>query len=146
MFEDFKSNRVLASATPRQRKPSGSKEGLLNAPLEWLDDTLFGWSKSSKSHLLGSAGEGYNVRKSRSSSRVSSDAGSGYGTENEDTDYDAVLGMERDLAVQTQESRQRRKSYQDLKAARQADAPSSSSGAASTALEVETDGSGLRQR
>lgn len=147
VFEDFKSNRVFPSSAPRTRKSSGNKESLLNAPLEWLDDTLFGWSKNSKPAFGSGSREG--VRKSRSSSQAASEVGSTIASDNEDggeADYDTVLGVERKLSVQSPDGRQRRKSFQDLQAAKADAEVAGASSATSTARETLTGEGEIRHR
>lgn len=62
------------------------------------------------------------MKRSRTSSRASSSSYVSQLEDVDDADYDKVLGMERDMSTQTHEGRSRRKSYNDLKAAKETEA------------------------
>lgn len=93
IWEDFDRNRVIAPTssapaspeTSHRRKSSYEQNDLLNHPLAWLDERLFGWSQYDK--------------RSRPTNGADSDATSappsGYTSEEEegDGDFDSVIGQ-----------------------------------------------------
>ncbi|KAI0273599.1 glycerol-3-phosphate O-acyltransferase [Gloeopeniophorella convolvens] len=126
LYDDFDKNRVLApsSSVPissgkpglRQRKSGAAavetQENLLAHPMNWLDERLFGWSRSAERGT--SAWAGPQPRSQDISRAPSPDA-----SDDEDTgDYDNVLDLLRPVEGQPTPSRARSRSqhgsYADL--------------------------------
>ncbi|KAI0341694.1 glycerol-3-phosphate O-acyltransferase [Trametopsis cervina] len=95
-FEDFDESRILvpsASVPPplgqsglRKRNVKDSQSGLLNHPMTWLDEQLFGWSRSSVRGTSVWAGHG-DGNESEMSRPITPDD-----SEDEVGDYDNLLG------------------------------------------------------
>ncbi|KAI0704342.1 hypothetical protein BC835DRAFT_1403961 [Cytidiella melzeri] len=125
VFEDFDETRILvpsASIPPpavRRRKaadPQGQGQ-LLNHPMAWLDEQLFGWSWNSKRGSSVSAGghSADNASESDFSRPESPD-----GSEDEVGDYDNLLGYLDGQGQGRGSSRSRASSYADLQKLRRA--------------------------
>jgi len=96
IYEDFNETRILvpsASVPPssgqpgiRRRRVKNAQGRLLNHPMAWLDEQLFGWSRSSSRGTSVWAGHG------ETSESEYSRPGSPDGSEDEVGDYDNLLG------------------------------------------------------
>lgn len=139
LYDDFDKNRILfpSSSVPMSsRKPglwqrgSGAaatetQENLLAHPMNWLDERLFGWSRSARHGTSAWAGS---LPRSRDTSRAASPEVS----DDEDTgDYDNVLGILRSddgrVTPNRVGSRSQHGSYADLQKLRMSGAQGQSS-------------------
>ncbi|TCD69724.1 hypothetical protein EIP91_006491 [Steccherinum ochraceum] len=139
IYEDFDKMRILvpsaavppSSGSPglwRRKSSTGAVDAqgnLLSHPMTWLDERLFGWSRSARRGTSAWAGE----NKSRDASRAPTPDGSS----DEEGDYDNLLGyLEGKLPTPRLRSRSLQSSYADLQKLRR------SSNASSNPLSVAT--------
>lgn len=115
IWEDFDSSRIIrptssvpaSPETQHRRKSSYEQNDLLNHPLAWLDERLFGWSQYEQKRPR--QRNGTNGSDTDGASNPSSEFNSD--TEEGDGDFDSVIGtLGSVMGMEKRESRSRRSS------------------------------------
>ncbi|EIW72795.1 hypothetical protein TREMEDRAFT_70810 [Tremella mesenterica DSM 1558] len=146
LYENFDQSRILPSASVPQtgrapgmfaRKSDKADSSVLSHPMIWLDERIFGWSRSA------SVGQVWGAKGDKLRSEPSTAPGSPYESEDEeeaDVDYDDILSIIDTRKSRPTSPRNRKgklRSYSDLSAAKGGGSPDGPSASLPTVADDE---------